>query len=122
MVINVINFLCFGFYDWMVQCVFVVVFVVYVIFLLGYFIVYFNIFYVDWYGLFLQGWMCIFSLLILVVLSVYVWVGMWIIFIDYLILMVFGKVVIVVCFFFQVVCGMVMFVFFVWGVQIFWGM
>ncbi|MGA4815179.1 succinate dehydrogenase, hydrophobic membrane anchor protein [Pseudomonas aeruginosa] len=69
-----------------------------------------------------SGWMRIFSLLTLVALSVHAWVGMWTISTDYLTPMALGKAATVVRFLFQAVCGMAMFAFFVWGVQILWGM
>jgi succinate dehydrogenase / fumarate reductase membrane anchor subunit len=46
---------------------------------------------------------------------------MWTISTDYLTPMALGKAATVVRFLFQAVCGMAMFAFFVWGVQILWG-
>ena len=55
-------------------------------------------------------------------LSVHAWVGMWTISTDYLTPMALGKVGdSAVRFLFQAVCGVAMFSFFVWGVQILWG-
>ena len=113
MVTNVTNLSRSGLYDWMAQRVSAV--------LLGYLITHPGLTYADWQGLFNQNWMRIFSLLTLVALSVHAWVGMWTISTDYLTPMALGKSATVVRFLFQAVCGLVMFVIFVWGVQILWG-
>ena len=57
----------------------------------------------------------------LVALGVHAWVGMWTISTDYLTPMALGKWATVVRFLFQGTCGVAMFTFFVWGVQILWG-
>ena len=121
MVTNVTNLSRSGLYDWMAQRVSAVVLAAYVLFLLGYLICNPGLTFADWHGLFSQSWMCIFSLLTLVSLSVHAWVGMWTISTDYLTPMALGKSATVVRFLFQAVCGLVMFVIFVWGVQILWG-
>ncbi|SDI74571.1 succinate dehydrogenase subunit D [Pseudomonas delhiensis] len=121
MVTNVTNFSRSGLYDWMAQRVSAVVLAAYVLFLLGYLIAHPNISYEEWHGLFSHSLMKIFSLLTLVALSVHAWVGMWTITTDYLTQMALGKPATIVRFLVQAVCGMAMFAFFVWGVQILWG-
>ncbi|SDH81444.1 succinate dehydrogenase subunit D [Pseudomonas panipatensis] len=121
MVTNVTNFSRSGLFDWMAQRVSAVVLAAYVLFLLGYLIAHPNISYAEWHGLYSHSLMRIFSLLTLVSLSVHAWVGMWTITTDYLTQMALGKVATVVRFLVQAVCGMAMFAFFVWGVQILWG-
>ncbi|MCY1263511.1 succinate dehydrogenase, hydrophobic membrane anchor protein [Pseudomonas jinjuensis] len=121
MVTNVTNFSRSGLYDWMAQRVSAVVLAAYVLFLLGYLVAHPDISYEEWHGLFSHGLMRIFSLLTLVALSVHAWVGMWTITTDYLTPMALGKSATVVRFLVQAVCGMAMFAFFVWGVQILWG-
>ena len=121
MVTNVTNLSRSGLYDWMAQRVSAVLLAAYVLFLLGYLITHPGLTYADWQGLFNQNWMRIFSLLTLVALSVHAWVGMWTISTDYLTPMALGKSATVVRFLFQAVCGLAMFVFFVWGVQNLWG-
>jgi succinate dehydrogenase / fumarate reductase membrane anchor subunit len=105
----------------MAQRVSAVVLAAYFLFLLGYLVANPGIGFADWHGLFSQGWMRIFSLLAVVALSVHAWVGMWTISTDYLTPMAFGKSATAVRFLFQAVCGIAMFAFFVWGVQILWG-
>ncbi|MNQ75735.1 Succinate dehydrogenase hydrophobic membrane anchor subunit [compost metagenome] len=121
MVTNVTNFSRSGLYDWMAQRVSAVVLAAYFLFLLGYLLFSPGLTYADWHGLFSHTWMRIFSLLALVALSVHAWVGMWTISTDYLTPMALGKSATVVRFLFQAVCGIAMFAFFVWGVQILWG-
>lgn len=121
MVTNVTNLSRSGLYDWMAQRVSAVLLAAYVLFLLGYLMFNPGLTFADWQGLFSQNWMRIFSLLTLVALSVHAWVGMWTISTDYLTPMALGKSATVVRFLFQAVCGLAMFVFFVWGVQILWG-
>ncbi|WP_313515319.1 succinate dehydrogenase, hydrophobic membrane anchor protein [Pseudomonas sp.] len=121
MVTNVTNFSRSGLYDWMAQRVSAVVLAAYFIFLLGYLLFHPNLVYADWHGLFSHNWMRIFSLLALVALGVHAWVGMWTISTDYLTAMAIGKWATGVRFLFQAVCGIAMFAYFVWGVQILWG-
>ncbi|MBU1284375.1 MAG: succinate dehydrogenase, hydrophobic membrane anchor protein [Gammaproteobacteria bacterium] len=121
MVTNVTNLSRSGLYDWMAQRVSAVVLAAYVLFLLGYVVVNPGMGYAQWHGLFSNTAMRIFSLLALVALSAHAWVGMWTISTDYLTSMALGKSATVVRFLFQAVCGIAMFTFFVWGVQILWG-
>jgi succinate dehydrogenase / fumarate reductase membrane anchor subunit len=121
MVTNVTNFSRSGLYDWMAQRVSAVVLAAYVVFLLGFVVCNPGLGYAEWQALFSNNAMRIFSLLTLVALSVHAWVGMWTISTDYLTPMALGKWATTVRFLFQAVCGVAMFVLFVWGVQIFWG-
>ena len=121
MVTNVTNFSRSGLYDWMAQRVSAVVLAAYTLFLLGYVICTPGMGYAEWHGLFSHTAMRIFSLLALVALSVHAWVGMWTISTDYLTPMALGKSATVVRFLFQAACGIAMFAYFVWGVQILWG-
>ncbi|MBU3054870.1 succinate dehydrogenase, hydrophobic membrane anchor protein [Pseudomonas indica] len=121
MVTNVTNLSRSGLYDWMAQRVSAVVLAAYFLFLLGYLVASPDLTYADWHGLFSQNWMRIFSLLALVALGAHAWVGMWTISTDYLTPMSLGKWATGVRFLFQAACGIAMFAFFVWGVQILWG-
>lgn len=121
MVTNVTNFSRSGLFDWMAQRVSAVVLAVYFLFLIGYLVVNPGLQFDQWQALFQSGWMRIFSLLALVALAVHAWVGMWTISTDYLTNMAIGKSATAVRFIFQAACGIAMFAFFVWGVQILWG-
>ena len=121
MVTSVTNLSRSGLYDWMAQRVSAVVLAAYVLFLLGYVLFNPGMTYVEWHGLFSNNAMRIFSLLALVALGAHAWVGMWTIATDYLTPMSFGKSATAIRFLFQAVCGVAMFAYFVWGVQILWG-
>lgn len=121
MVTNVTNLSRSGLYDWMAQRVSAVVLAAYFLFLLGYMVASPDLGYAQWHALFSQNWMRIFSLMALVALCAHAWVGMWTISTDYLTSTALGRWATAVRFLFQAVCGMAMFVVFVWGVQILWG-
>lgn len=121
MVTNVTNFSRSGLFDWVAQRVSAVVLAAYFIFLLGYLLVNPELDYAQWHGLFSTTAMRIFSLFALVAVSAHAWVGMWTISTDYLTSLAFGKCATGIRFLFQAGCGIAMFAFFVWGVQILWG-
>ena len=121
MVTNVTNFSRSGLYDWMAQRVSAVVLAAYSLFLLGYIIANPGMGYAEWQGLFANSGMRIFSLMSLVALSAHAWVGLWTITTDYLTPMTLGSWATGARFLAQALCGMMMFVLFVWGVQILWG-
>ena len=114
MVANITSLGRSGLYDWMMQRITAVILAAYILFLLGYFIATPDLTYSDWNGLFACTAMKIFTLMALISLSAHAWVGMWTISTDYLKNSV-------VRFLFQGACGGIMFVYFVWGVQILWG-
>jgi len=116
MVTNVTNLSRSGLYDWMAQRVSAVVLAAYFIFLIGYLIANPGLGYAQWHALFANNAMRIFSLLAFVALGAHAWVGMWTI-----ATMALGKSATAVRFLFQAVCGIAMFAYFVWGVQILWG-
>lgn len=121
MVTNVTNFSRSGLYDWMAQRVSAVIIAAYFFFVIGFLVAHPGVTFADWHALFSKNWMRIFSLLTLVALGVHAWVGMWTITTDYLTPMALGKWATGVRFLAQAFCGVVMFVLFVWGVQILWG-
>jgi succinate dehydrogenase / fumarate reductase membrane anchor subunit len=121
MVTNVTSFGRSGLADWMVQRVSAVILAAYTLFLLGYVVLSPGMGYAEWQALFSNNAMRIFSLLTLVALCAHAWVGIWTISTDYLTPMALGKSATAVRFIFQAACGVAIFVFLVWGVQILWG-
>ncbi|KZY33088.1 MULTISPECIES: succinate dehydrogenase, hydrophobic membrane anchor protein [unclassified Oleiphilus] len=115
MVASVTSFGRSGLYDWMIQRVTAVVLAAYTVFILGYLVLNPDLTYMQWSELFSQTCVRVFSLLALLSLGAHAWIGLWTVSTDYLKAMVFR-------FIFQAGCGLVMFVYVVWGVQILWGL
>lgn len=115
MVNSVTSFGRSGVYDWLMQRVTAVVLAVYTLFLVGYVLATPDLDHAQWAGLFEQTWMRIFSLLALISLGIHAWVGLWTITTDYIKSTAPRFLV-------QALCGLVMFVYLVWGVQILWGL
>jgi len=114
-VTNVTNLGRSGLYDWMIQRVTAVVLAFYSVFILGFLILNPDLNYAQWSEFFNSTSVRIFSLLALLSLGAHAWVGLWTISTDYLKAMVLR-------FLFQAVCGLVMFIYVVWGIQILWGL
>lgn len=109
-----------GLYDWLMQRVSAIILLCYFVFigcvLLG------GTDYAAWKELYSQTWMRIFSLLALVSLGLHAWVGLWAVVTDYLTERLLGTVGNVLRLAVQVACGLIMFVYFIWGIQILWGL
>ena len=115
MVTSVTNLGRSGAYDWMMQRVSSVVLALFVAFMFGVFFFYPEMDYAAWNALFAKTWVRIFTLMALVSLALHSWVGLWTITTDYL---KNG----IARFLAQALCGAVMFVYFVWGVEVLWGL
>lgn len=115
MVASVTSFGRNGLYDWLMQRVTAVILAAYTLFLLGYLLLTPDLTYAQWSGLFSATWMRIFSLLALLSIGAHAWIGLWTVSTDYI--KATGA-----RFVFQAACGLVMFAYIVWGVQILWGL
>ncbi|TNC82561.1 MAG: succinate dehydrogenase, hydrophobic membrane anchor protein [Oleiphilus sp.] len=104
-----------GLYDWLIQRVSAVVLAAYSLFLLGYLVCSPETTYEQWSALFENTLMRIFSLLALISLAAHAWVGLWTISTDYI--KPTG-----LRFLFQAACGIVMFAYVAWGIQVIWGL
>ncbi len=113
MVTSVTNLGRSGLYDWIIQRLSAVVLALYTIFLVGYLAASSDLQYAEWAGLFSQTWMKVFSMAALVSLCAHAWVGMWTISTDYLKNTAVRYV-------FQLVSGIFLFVYLVWGIDILW--
>jgi succinate dehydrogenase / fumarate reductase membrane anchor subunit len=109
-----------GLYDWLMQRVSAVILLAYFVFL-GCVLVG-GIDYFEWKALFAQTWMRVFSLLALISLGLHAWVGLWSVVTDYLTERMMGKTGNVLRLLAQIVCGIIVFTYIVWGVQIVWGL
>jgi succinate dehydrogenase / fumarate reductase membrane anchor subunit len=115
MVASVTSFGRSGLYDWMIQRVTAVVLAAYTVFMLGYLVLNPDLTYAQWNELFSCTAVRIFSLLALLSLGAHAWIGLWTVSTDYL--KQTG-----LRFIFQAGCGLIMFIYVVWGVQILWGL
>ncbi|MDR9424938.1 MAG: succinate dehydrogenase, hydrophobic membrane anchor protein [Marinobacter sp.] len=114
MVNSVTNLGRSGVFDWLIQRVTAYVLAVYTIFILGFMIVS-DVDFEVWSALFDQTWFRIFTLLALLSLGAHAWVGLWTVTTDYIKPMAPRFLV-------QAGCGLVMFVYLIWGIQILWGL
>ncbi len=104
-----------GAYDWLMQRASALVLALYTLFWVGYFLATPDLDYQQWAALFEQTWMRVFTLLALISLGLHAWVGLWTITTDYIKAAAPRFVI-------QALCGLIMFVYLVWGVEILWGL
>ena len=102
-----------GLSDWLVQRVSAVILAVYSIFMVAYLLLNPAIDFAQWQALFDNTGMRIFSLMALLSLGAHCWIGLWSISTDYLKHFALR-------FAFQMVVGLLMFIYTVWGVQLLW--
>ncbi len=119
MVTSITNMGRSGLYDWLMQRISAVVLLAYFLYIAC--VSLSGIDYYGWRALFDQTWMRIFSFMALCSLGVHAWVGLWTVFTDYLTERMLGPKGNVLRLIAQVVCGVVMFCYLVWGIQILWG-
>ena len=120
MVTNITSLGRNGVYDWLVQRVSAVVLLAYFLFLAFYVGTNPELTFQQWQGLFDSIPMRMFSLLALLSLCGHAWIGMWTIATDYLTSADFGGAATILRLFFQLLCLLVLFAYFVWCVQILW--
>jgi len=115
MVTTVTSFGRSGLYDWLLQRISAVVLAAYSVFMVIYLLANPQLDFAQWHALFGMTSMRIFSLMALLSLGAHCWIGLWSISTDYL--KPFG-----LRFGFQMVVGLLMFIYTVWGVQLLWGL
>ncbi len=119
MVTAVTSFGRSGLSDWLLQRVTGVI-------LLAYFLcigatVAYGVDYAGWKAMYELTSMRIFTLLAVLSLAAHAWIGMWAVGTDYLTERLLGKVGNVLRLTYQIGCGLVIFVYVIWTVQILWG-
>jgi len=115
MVTTVTSFGRSGLSDWLVQRVSAVILAVYSIFMVAYLLLNPQIDFAQWQALFNNTSMRIFSLMALLSLGAHCWIGLWSVSTDYL-------KPFLLRFVFQMVVGLLMFIYTIWGVQLLWGL
>lgn len=108
-----------GLYDWLMQRVTAVILLAYFAFLAV--VLVGGVDYAGWKALFSQTWVRIFSLLALLSLGIHAWVGLWCVLTDYITERLMGPRATLLRMAAQALCGITMFVYLVWGIQILWG-
>ena len=104
-----------GLSDWLVQRVSAVILAVYSIFMVAYLLLNPQLDFAQWQALFNNTSMRIFSLMALLSLGAHCWIGLWSVSTDYL-------KPFLLRFVFQMVVGLLMFIYTIWGVQLLWGL
>ncbi len=115
MVTTVTSFGRSGLSDWLVQRVSALILAVYSVFMVVYLLVNPQLDFAQWHALFSMTSMRIFSLMALLSLGAHCWIGLWSISTDYL-------KPFTLRFVFQMVVGLLMFIYTIWGVQLLWGL
>ena len=121
MVTAVTSFGRSGLYDWLMQRISAVVLLAYTVFIFAVLVCKPDISYQEWHALFQLTAVKVFSLLALISLGMHSWIGRWCVVTDYMTPRMMGKNANWLRFLVQAGCGMVMFTYFVWGIQILWG-
>lgn len=107
--------------DWVVQRISAVVLAAYTVVVLGWIILNPAFGYEQWYGFMMTTPMKIFSLLAVTSLAGHAWIGMWTVFTDYVTTRQMGPSANALRLVLQAAMVIAVFVFTVWGIQIFWG-
>lgn len=115
MVTTITNFGRSGLSDWLVQRVSAVILATYSVFMVIYLLLNPQLDFAQWQALFNNTSMRIYSLMALLSLGAHCWIGLWSISTDYL-------KHFAVRFIFQMVVGLLMFIYTIWGVQLLWGL
>jgi succinate dehydrogenase / fumarate reductase membrane anchor subunit len=108
-----------GLYDWLMQRISAVVLLAYFVFVAC--VLLSGVDYASWKALYSQTWMRVFSLMALLSLGVHAWVGIWGVLTDYFTDRVMGNTGNILRFVLQMLCGLTMFTYLIWGIQILWG-
>jgi succinate dehydrogenase / fumarate reductase membrane anchor subunit len=120
MVTNITSLGGNGTADWLVQRVSAVVLLAWIFCVGGSVLFTDGMTYETWSSLFDTTAMRVFSLVALLSLCAHAWIGMWTISTDYLTTALLGKSATAVRLLFQLACLLVLFTYFVWGIQILW--
>ena len=110
-----------GLSDWLIQRVSAIVVALYIIILLGWILLAGEVTYVTWRELFSSTWMQLFTVITLLATCAHAWIGMWTIGSDYLRSRTLGEGADTLRHVYQIMCILILLVYFFWGVKILWG-
>ena len=121
MVTSITSFGRSGLYDWLIQRVGGVVMAAYTVFIVAYLLLNPDLTFAQWQNLYSQLWMRVFSLLTLLSFVSHAWIGLWAVLTDYTTVRLMGPKATIIRIFAQMLLGGVAVTYFVWGIQIIWG-
>jgi succinate dehydrogenase / fumarate reductase membrane anchor subunit len=121
MVTTVTNLGRSGLYDWLVQRVTAVVLLAYFICLFAFLISNPAMDYQQWQGFFQHTAMRVFSVAAMLSLAMHAWIGLWCVVTDYLTPRLLGGKANLLRALASIGCGITLFTYLVWGIQILWG-
>ncbi len=75
-----------------------------------------------WSELYHLTWMRILTLLVILSVIIHAWIGMWMVFTDYLTQRALGRSALYIRLLFQIACILALLYYLVWGIQILWGL
>ena len=122
MVTNVTSFSRSGLSDFVIQRITAVILALYTICIVGYFLVTPEITHMGLVEFFGGRAMQVFSTMALLSTAAHAWIGMWTIGTDYIRPHYFGSGATVWRFIYQATCLFILFLYVVWGLQIFWSL
>ena len=118
MLSSVTNLSRSGLADWLIQRLSAVILAAYTLFLGAVFLLYPDLDYAQWQGLFQHTAMRLFSLLSVLALCAHAWIGIWTITTDYLNGQ--GPVATALRLLVQCLCALLTLVYLLWGISILW--
>lgn len=121
MVTSITNYGRSGAADWLMQRVSAVILLAYTICVVGFLVSQGELTYEAWSGYFHSRGMRIFSLLAIIALASHAWIGAWGVSTDYLTTRMAGPRGDTYRLIFQALCAVTIFVYFVWTIEILWG-
>ena len=113
MVKSITNLTRNGLSDWLLQRVSAVMMLVYTVFLLFFLCLHPNLQYLEWKALFVTPFMKIVSVLVLLSLLAHAWIGLWIVFTDYVKCIVVRLIL-------QILVILLLLGYLIWGIMILW--
>lgn len=111
-----------GLYDWLVQRVAGVVLLGYFIMIAAFLVMTPDLTYGQWQAFFASTAVRVFSLAALLSLAMHAWIGLWCVLTDYVTPRLMGAKADLLRGLLTALCGIALFTYLVWGVQIIWGM
>ena len=110
-----------GLYDWLVQRVSGVVLLAYFVAISGFLLFNSDITFQVWQGFFQQTWMRVLGSGAVLSLAMHAWIGLWCVLTDYVTSRMMGGNANLLRGALSAVCGIAVFTYAVWGLQIVWG-